>query len=178
MKGFEKFILIVFSIIMIILSVFLILVSTEMIFAGPILKIAQNWLIANKTVGVVVGAIFALLGLVGMFSSSENAEEMRGGLAIKSDTGTVYITRDTFESIIIGVLRSYAELRNVKVDTTLNDAGVVANVYAMILPDTVVPSLTAKVQEDIKTSVLKQTTVEIKEVNVKIRGVYIEPQKK
>ena len=41
-----------------------------------------------------------------------------------------------------------------------------------------VPTLTAKLQEHIKASILKQTTVEIKEVNVKIRGVYIEPQKK
>lgn len=178
MKGFEKFLLVVFSIIIIVISILLILVSTDMIATDSIFRIAQNWLVSNKTVGVVVGAIFALFGLVGMFASSDSGDEMRGGLAIKNDTGTVYITRDTFESIIVGVARNYAELRNVRVDISLTEKGVVANVYAMILPDTVVPTLTSKLQDSIKSSVLKQTTVEIAEANIKIKGVYMEPQKK
>jgi uncharacterized alkaline shock family protein YloU len=48
----------------------------------------------------------------------------------------------------------------------------------MILPDTIVPTLSSKLQENIKSAVKKQTTVEIKEANVKIKGVYMEPQKK
>ena len=60
----------------------------------------------------------------------------------------------------------------------MSEEGLVANVYAMILPDTVVPTLTARLQENIKSSILKQTTVEIKEANIKIKGVYAEPQKK
>ena len=55
--------------------------------------------------------------------------------------------------------------------------GVVANVYTMILPDTVVPTLTAKLQESIKNSIKKQTTIEIKEANIKIKGVYFEQAK-
>ena len=96
----------------------------------------------------------------------------------KTEKGTVYITKDTFESIIVAVTRNYPELKNVKVDIKVSDTGVVANVYTMIMPDTVVPTLTAKLQENIKASVLKQTTVEIKEANIKIKGVLLEPQKK
>ena len=172
MKGFEKFLLILFSIIIIALSVVLILISTEMI--NPV----ANFLVTNKMIFLIVGAIFALLGLVGVFSNSDSGDDMRSGLAIKTEKGTVYITKDTFESIILGVARNYAELRNVKVEISINETGVIANIYTMILPDTVVPTLTAKLQENIKSSVLKQTTVEIKEANIKIRGVYMEPQKK
>jgi len=46
------------------------------------------------------------------------------------------------------------------------------------MPDTVVPTLTAKLQENIKDAVLKQTTVEIKEANIKIKGVYNQVEKK
>ena len=60
----------------------------------------------------------------------------------------------------------------------MTEEGVVANVFAMILPDTVVPTLTAKLQENIKSSIKKQTTVEIKEANIKIKGVYEDIQKK
>lgn len=178
MKGFEKFILVIFSILIIILSVFLILMSTQMIEATGIINTGIEWLIAHKMVGLITGAVLSLLALIGIFASSDNEDDMKSGLAIKSETGTVYITRDTFESIIEGVTRNYAELRNVKVDISMSEEGVIANIYAMILPDTVVPTLTSKLQNNIKASVLKQTTVEIKEANIKIKGVYLEPQKK
>ncbi len=178
MKGFEKFLLIIFSIIVIALAICVLLISTGAIDLKTIFNYINTWLVDNKTIGVVIGAIAALLGLVGLFSSSENPEDKKGGLAIKNEKGTVYITRDTFENIILSVTRGYAELKNVKSDVSMSNDGIVANVYAYILPDTVVPTLTAKLQEHIKASILKQTTVEIKEVNVKIRGVYIEPQKK
>ena len=175
MKGFEKFLLIIFSIIVIVLAVSILLISTGTVDLVSIFSSLNNWLINNKTISVVIGAIFALLALVGIFSSSDNSEDRKGGLAIKSEKGTVYITRDTFENIILGVTRSYAELKNVKVDVSMSNEGVFANIYTYILPDTVVPTLTSKLQENVK---LKQTTVDIKGVNVKIRGVYIEPQKK
>ncbi|MDO4282570.1 MAG: alkaline shock response membrane anchor protein AmaP [Clostridia bacterium] len=178
MKGFEKFILVIFSILIIIVSVFLILMSTQMIQGADILNVGIEWLISHKMVGLITGAVLSLLALIGIFASSDNADEMKSGLAIKSETGTVYITRDTFESIIVGVTRNYAELRNVKVDISMSEDGVIANIYAMILPDTVVPALTSKLQSNVKASVLKQTTVEIKEANIKIKGVYLEPQKK
>lgn len=178
MKGFEKFILVIFSILIIVVSVFLILTSTQMIEANTILNTGIEWLVAHKLVGLVIGAVASLLALIGIFASSDNGDQMKSGLAIKSETGTVYITRDTFESIIEGVTRSYAELRNVKVDILMSEEGVIANIYTMILPDTVVPALTQKLQSNIKASVLKQTTVEIKEANIKIKGVYLEQQKK
>lgn len=178
MKGFEKFILCLFSIIMIIEAVFLILVSTNMIQVSELYTACIDFLVANKLWVLVVGAVVSLLGLVGLFSSSDSSDESRSGLAIKNESGTVFLNRDTFESMIMSVARNYPELVNPKVDVTISEEGVKANVYALILPDTVVPTLSSKLQENIKTVVKKQTTIEIKEANVKIKGVYIEPTKK
>lgn len=177
MKGFEKFILIVFSIIIIVMAIGMILISTEMIQVKDILVKSTDFLVENKIAVLITGSIFTLLGLIGLFAS-DNTESVRAGLAIKKESGTVYITKDTFESIIEAVTRNYAELKNVRVEIQIAEEGVVANLYAMILPDTVVPTLTAKLQDDIKESVQKQTTVEIKEANIKIRGVYLEPIRK
>lgn len=178
MKGFEKFLLIVFSLIMILISVCILLVSTGIVDVTGMFVSMKIWLVANKMYSVVIGAVLAILGLIGVFAPAESSEEKKGGLAIKSEKGTVYITRDTFENIILAVTRGYAELVNVKVDVAMSEEGVSANVMTSILPDTVVPALTSKLQENIKASVLKQTTVDIKEVNIKIRGVYVEPQKR
>ena len=90
----------------------------------------------------------------------------------------ILITKDTFDNIVLAITRNYAELRNVRVETNISEEGISCTVYANILPDTVVPTLTAKLQDSIKSTILKQTTIEIKEANIKIKGVYIEPQKK
>lgn len=67
MRGFEKFILCLFSIIMIILSVFIILVSTSMIQVGDLYTVVVNFLIAHKLWVLIVGGIVSLLGLVDYF---------------------------------------------------------------------------------------------------------------
>lgn len=178
MRGFEKFILCLFSIVMIVLSVFFILVSTNMIDVSDLYTVTIEFLVANKLWVLVIGAIISLLGLVGLFSSSDSSNESRSGLAIKNDSGTVFLNKDTFESMIMSVARNYPELVNPKVDVIISEDGIKANVYSLILPDTIVPTLSSKLQENIKSAVKKQTTVEIKEANVKIKGVYMEPQKK
>ena len=156
MRGFEKFILCIFSVVMIILSVFVILVSTGMIQIGDLYQVAVNFLIANKVAVLIVGAIVSLFGLIGLFSTSDSGEDTRSGLAIKNDSGTVFLNRDTFETMIMSVARNYPELVNPKVEVSISE----------------------KLQENIKATVKKQTTIEIKEANIKIKGVYIEPQKK
>lgn len=177
MKTLEKLILIIFSIIILAVSVLLILTSTEMIKITDVLGNIQNWLVANKTVAIIVGSIFALLSLVGVFSSSGTSEDVKTGLAIKNEGGTVYITKDTFENIVLAISRNYPELRNVKVDIIVDDTGVTVNLFTFVLPDTVLPDLTNKLQNNIKTGLQKQTTVEIKEANIKIKGVYLEQPK-
>lgn len=178
MKYFEKFILVVFSIIILVEAILIILYSTEMLNIKPMIDKVISVLVNNKTITLIVGVIFSLFGLIGMFSGSNNTENMKTGLAIKTEKGTTYITKDTFDSIIVAIARNYPELKNIKVETIVSEDGIIANIYAMILPDTVVPTLTTKLQENIKSSILKQTTVEIKEANVKIKGVYLESQKK
>ena len=120
MRGFEKFILCVFSVIMIVLSVFVILVSTGMIQIGDLYQVAVNFLTANKVAVLVVGAIVSLFGLIGLFSTSGSEEDSRSGLAIKNESGTVFLNRDTFETMIISVARNYPELVNPKVDVNIS----------------------------------------------------------
>lgn len=178
MKGFEKFILVIFSLIIIVLSVCVILTSAEMIDLTSLINKGIDIILANKIPALVISGVCALFALIGLFASSEGGDDMKTGLAIKTEKGTVYITKDTFESIIVAVARNYPELRNTKVEMKVNENGVIANVNTMILPNTTIPTLTAKLQENIKSSILKQTTVEIKEANIKIKGVCLEPQKK
>ena len=93
MKGFEKFLLILFSILTLAIAISIILTSTQMIDLAPILKNLENILINNKVASVVTGGIFVLISLLGIFSSSGSKEEVKSGLAIQGEKGTVYICR-------------------------------------------------------------------------------------
>ena len=178
MKYFKEFILVIFSICMLGLAILIILTSLEILEVGAILNNTVNYIINNRIAVMGLGLSVSLLALVGIFASSDKDENVKAGLAIKHEAGTVYITKDTFESIVLNVTKSFASLKNVKVSVNISEDGAYANVYTYIMPDTVVPILTAKLQENIKDAVLKQTTVEIKEANIKIKGVYNQIEKK
>ncbi|MDD2376637.1 MAG: alkaline shock response membrane anchor protein AmaP [Clostridia bacterium] len=178
MKYFKEFILVIFSVCMLGLAISVILTSLEIFKVGLELDDIVYYIVNNKILVMGIGLIVSILALFGIFSSSDKDENVKAGLAIKHEAGTVYITKDTFESIVLNVTRSFAALKNVKVSVNISEEGAYANVYTYIMPDTVVPTLTAKLQENIKDAVLKQTTVEIKEANIKIKGVYNQLEKK
>jgi len=178
MKYFKEFILVIFSVCMLGLAIFAILASLEILKVGLGLDNIIDYVINNKILVMGIGLVVSLLALFGIFASSDKEENVKAGLAIKHEAGTVYITKDTFESIVLNVTRAYASLKNVKVSVNISEEGAFASVYTYIMPDTVVPTLTTKLQDNIKDAVLKQTTVEIKEVNIKIKGVYNQLEKK
>lgn len=178
MKYFKEFILVIFSVCMLGLAIFAILTSLEILKVGLGLDNIIDYVINNKIIVMGIGLVVSLLALFGIFASSDKEENVKAGLAIKHEAGTVYITKDTFESIVLNVTRAYASLKNVKVSVNISEEGAFASVYTYIMPDTVVPTLTTKLQDNIKDAVLKQTTVEIKEVNIKIKGVYNQLEKK
>ncbi|MEG1705628.1 MAG: alkaline shock response membrane anchor protein AmaP [Clostridia bacterium] len=178
MKSLKEFVLVIFSICILGLVTVVILSSVGVININQIINSSVLFINNNKIITMALSMVVTLFALIGIFGISEKGEDIKSGLAIKHEAGTVYITKDTFESIVLNVTRSYASLRNVKVSVNISELGAIANIYTYIMPDTVVPTLTAKLQENIKDAVLKQTTVEIKEANIKIKGVYTMQEKK
>ncbi len=178
MKGFEKFILVVFSIIIIMLVVGSILISTEMIKTSLVTNALIDILVNNKLVVIVVGAIFTIFALIGIFTGNDDSDSIKAGLVIKSDNGSVYITKETFENIILSVTREFASLKNTKVMVDIDETGVKCKVLSYILPNTIVPDVTARLQKSIKEAINKQTTIEISDVEIKIKGVVYEQTEK
>lgn len=178
MKILKEFILVIFSIIILGLAVTTIFIALDMFEINKFLDGILMY-IADKKI-LVMGFSFALslLALIGIFASSEQEENIKTGIAIKNDSGTVYISKDTFESIVLNVARSFGALRNIKVYVNLSEEGTFVNVYTYVLPDTVVTALTTKLQDNIKEAVLKQTSIDIKQVNVKVKGIYTQFEKK
>lgn len=179
MKGFIRFITLFFSFIIIMAVILVILYVLGIINNGYISHIldlftsSRNASITTITISGLVG-VLAVIAIVAGDSSDEIS---KGGLIIPLEIGKVCISNQTFENIVLGVAKKYAQFRNVKVNIKVSETGLFVNVYSYIIPEAIVADITAKLQEDVKVSVLKQTTIEVKEVNVKIKGVVPMPEK-
>lgn len=174
MSKFEKIVLVIFSVIVLALTVLLILIGygtisievlariLALMFAGEIMPI----------VSTVVLAILAVLSLIGMFVNI-GADDSKKGLALKYDTGLVYITKETFENIALTVSKKYVGIKNPRTLVNIKENNISVNLFVYVLPDTIVSDITAKLQKDICETVSKITTVKVNNVNIKVKGVYM-----
>ena len=178
MNKLKMFINSLFAIILFMFALIIIMATLNIISIENLFSFIADTLIVNKTLTIVVSSIVILTSIVTLYIKNNDENEIKSGIAIKQEGGTVYLAKDTFESIVLNTTRSYAALKNVKVSISISEQGIISNVYAYILPDTIVQTVSSKLQENIKDSILKQTTVEIKEVNLKIKGVYVNQEKK
>ena len=177
MRIFRDFLLKLFTLCVLVVSLVMILAVVDIISLNKLADLAITYVTSNTLVTICVCAVVAILSLIAVLITVDDKNGIKSGIAIKRETGNVYISKETFESIVQSVAKTFASLKNFKVSVDISDTGIIANIYTYILEDAVVPTLTSKLQEDVKDAILKQTTVELKEVNVKVKGVYTQPEK-
>ena len=178
MEGFKNFSNYICNIVLCMLALICIMTATGIIEFENVLSLITEMFILNNMTVIIICSVVVILTVFNLCIKNSKAEDIKSGVAIKQDGGTVYLAKDTFENIVLNITKSYASLKNVKVSITISEQGIIANIYAYILPDTIVQTVSVKLQENVKASILNQTTVEIKEVNLKVKGVYINQEKK
>ena len=134
-----------------------------------------DYIVANKPIRIATIAVLALYGLFGVLSialSGNLNNDVKSGVVLELKIGDVHISTQTFESIVTNVARKYNGIKTAKVNIKLKETGVGVDLYVYVLQDTVITDLTSKIQADIKETILKQTTVTVENVNVRVKGVY------
>lgn len=174
MKNFLKTMLVIFgalSVITVAAMLFLI--------AGKIsittIAIGLNYVLTHNVIKIIVIVALTLYGLCSVIAiafSGTVTSDLKGGIILPLKVGEVHISSQTFESIITNVAKKYAGVKTAKVNVKIKETGISVDLFAYVLQDMVISDITSKLQEDIKSTVLKQTTVAVETVNVKIKGVY------
>lgn len=175
MKGLIKVISIAFIFIVIIMAIVFILYIANIISIEYITEMIEmvNSTKNAKMVSVIVAGLIGVIGIITIISSDGSEDVSKGGLILPLEIGKVCISNQTFENIVMGVTKKYAQFKNVRVNVGVNENGLIVNIYVYITPETIVADVTAKLQQDVKISVLKQTTVEVKEIDIKVKGVIV-----
>ena len=174
MKSFLRTMLIVFGVLsVVIVAGMLLVISGKVSIATAV--VGLNYILTHrviKIVSIVILAIYGLCSVISIAFSGTVTNDLKGGVILPLKVGEVHISSQTFESIVTNVAKKYAGVKTAKVNIKIKETGISVDLFAYVLQDTVISDITSKLQEDIKAVVLKQTTVAVETVNVKIKGVY------
>lgn len=174
MRSFLRTMVVIFSIIIVGVSIIAMLTVSQILSLGMIAKFV-NLIVFSNTVSIavfVLSMVLAILAVISIMGSDSLSSNVKGGIVIPAEIGEVQISNQTFENIITGVTNKYAGIKTAKVEVKVTEEGLITDIFAYVLQDTVIADITAKLQEDIKDTVIKQTTIAVKNVNIKIKGTY------
>lgn len=174
MKGFNKVLAVVFSILIVFICISVILYVGNIIDAKNIVDLLDMLTITNeaKLTTIVIAAVIGLIAIIFAITTDSVDSKNGGSLTLPLSTGNISISSQTFETMVLNVARKYNNLKNVKAKVDIREDGLYVDLYVYVLDGTVVADVMCKIQQDIKTTILKQTTVEVKTVEVKVKGIY------
>ena len=174
MKNYLKTMIVIMGIVTVLfVCMLLIIISGN----GKILPIntVLKFILTHKVINLIAIILLSLLGIcsvIAMAFSSSVTSDIKGGVILPLKVGDVHISSQTFESIVTNIAKKYAGIKTAKVNIKIKETGINVDLFAYVLQDIVISDITSKLQQDIKETVLKQTTVAVETVNVKIKGVY------
>lgn len=174
MKNYLKTMIVIFGVISV-LTVSLILLTASGKISLGIIENCIKYILEYKVLkisAIVVLAIYGVLSIIAVAFSGAITQDIKGGIILPLKVGEVHISTQTFESIVTNVAKKYDGIKTAKVNIKITESGIIVDLFVYVLQDTVIADITSKIQEDIKSTILKQTTVEVGTVNVKIKGVY------
>lgn len=180
MKGINKILAVIFSIILVFLCIMLILYVGNIVKLDNIANVLDMFTATKeaKLTTIIVSAIVGLLAIVFGITVDGSENSYGTSLTLPLSTGNISINAQTFETMVLNVTKKYNSLKNVKAKVDIKEDGLYVVLFVYVLEGTVVSDVMCKVQEDIKATILKQTTIEVKQVEVKVRGIYSKTEPK
>ena len=174
MKNFLKTMLVIFGILSVLMVAVILLLIADKITIAPLAQVI-NYIQTYRAIEIAtisILSVYGLLAIIAIASSGSLTQDVKGGVILPLKVGQVHISSQTFESIVINVAKKYKGIKTAKVNIRIKETGISVDLFVYVLQDTIISDITETIQKDIEASVLKQTTVKVETVNVKVKGVY------
>ena len=176
MRLVERFSIIVFSGLVLILSCFTMFVSTNLI-SVSVFEDLFEVLSENLAITICVCVLLSLWSIANVFLKSDSRKENVNGILLENENGSLLITKDSISNLVESVLKKNSDVKqeSVKIEFTTNK-DIIINIVVSVKDSIVMNETSAKLQENIKMIIKKATDLDVKEINIKIKG--IEQEKK
>ena len=176
MKILDRFALIIFSIIILVLSIISCLAVFDIIELEKIVEYIND-VIENKTVAKVVvisSVICILLAIKALFFSSrmKKTEEIKSGVLLENKDGRLLISKDTIENLIISVVKSFQEAKDVQTKVFLDvENNITVFISLLVNENAVIKELSSNIQSKIKETIKRNTDLEVSQININIKNI-------
>ena len=131
----------------------------------------------NLAITICVCVLLSLWSIANVFLKSDSRKENVNGILLENENGSLLITKDSISNLVESVLKKNSDVKqeSVKIEFTTNK-DIIINIVVSVKDSIVMKETSAKLQENIKMIIKKATDLDVKEINIKIKG--IEQEKK
>ena len=183
MKFLERLALFLFSLIILVVAVVSCLVVFQVIdiaeVTGFIAEHLQNEIV-SRTV-VIVSIVCILLALKSIFFPvrSKKREEIKSGVLLENQDGRLLISKDTIENLVNSVVHSFPDALDVQTKILLDvNNNITVFVSLLVGEEAIIKQLSAGIQNKIKETVKRNTDLDVKQVNINVKNIENEKNKK
>ena len=175
MKGFDKFVLILFSLLILVLSVFSCFVIFGWLDLGHIFA-AINDGIHNQVIQYISIGVFAVLALFAIkcifFTSDDEINGIKDGILLENSDGELVISKETLEELTENIIAGYEKIKDPEVQIEVERGkNVVVYISVTITDNAGIKTLSKQIQESVKATIKAASDLEVKEVNISVRGL-------
>ena len=131
----------------------------------------------NLAITICGCVLLSLWSIANVFLKSDSRKENVNGILLENENGSLLITKDSISNLVESVLKKNSDVKqeSVKIEFTTNK-DIIINIVVSVKDSIVMKETSAKLQENIKMIIKKATDLDVKEINIKIKG--IEQEKK
>ncbi len=174
MKIIDRFILIVFSILIFILAV----ITSSIIFGwidlNNLTPYIDSALSTEPASNIILGVsiVLLLMALKAIFFGGKDERATKDGILMENDNGRLLISKDTLENLVVNIVKGFDGTENVVAKVGLdkeNNLRVYITLY--VHPNVVIKDITASIQNRVKEAIKKTSDLETKAVNVRVRNI-------
>lgn len=176
MKVLDKIALVLFSCIILIVSVLFCFVIFGWLNLDVMVMYIKHALNDPMSANIMLGVftVFILLAIKGIFFSGDTKKESgtENGILIQNENGKLFITKDTIQNLVSGVVKEVEGAQDVSSKVVLSkDNSINIDVVLFVDQEVVIKELSNSLQLKIKEIIKKSIDIDIKEVNISIRNI-------
>lgn len=176
MKILDRIGLALFSTLILIISIVACLMifgwlNTELVYE-IVVRTIEDQVSSNIILALSVVCILLAIKCIFFDSNSKDEIDYKNGILLENSEGKLLITKDTIENLVNSVVKGFDSAENVTTRVELDkENNVKVFVNLVVKENAIIKELSTNLQTKIKTTIKRTSDLEVKEVNIKVKGI-------
>ena len=173
MRYLDRLINFIFSLLILVLAIVVIMVSAGFVGYDNV----DSWIrlnifsTANNTTTCIVAIVTLIAALKTTVFLSRMNPKKKNTILVDTNHGKIQIAAETIENTAKTVVKDYEEIKDVQVKMVKEKRGIKVYMALLVLPNTNIIELSAKVQDEVKEAIEDTTGVKVNNVDIKIKNI-------